>query len=361
LPFQNAGYAINNRLHSFALELNSRSRAFANRFFASYNRFRDFRSRSVRPSHDRDRRRGVTYTTIGHEPFSIHNILDQDVWQFTDNFSVFQGKHVFTVGANFEKFSFFNSFNIFRNGVFFLSPPDSTGRFGGSTFSSLDDFFLRTDPNNTSLPRLHVHRLSRLPVRRCGTVQGEDVSVGQLGFYVQDEYPGVGRLNLTYGLRSISDVLHESRGQSVFPRPDGAGRERQSGDRRPEASSPNATALWSPRVGFNWNASGDRRTQVRGGTGIFTGRVPFVWIGNVLSNPGGNPNLFPAGRSGRPGPRTTPPRWRSRRCQRRESEVQVAASLDLGSRHRSPAPRRPARDARGHLREGHPFHRHAQR
>jgi hypothetical protein len=48
-------------------------------------------------------------------------------------------------------------------------------------------------------------------------------------------------------------------------------------------------------VGFNFNASGDRRTQLRGGTGIFTGRVPFVWIGNVISNPGANPNLFPTG------------------------------------------------------------------
>src|SRR5437879_8379081 len=62
-----------------------------------------------------------------------------------------------------------------------------------------------------------------------------------------------------------------------------------------QSKLPNAAALWSPRLGFNWNASGDRRTQVRGGTGIFTGRVPFVWIGNVLSNPGLNPNLFPAG------------------------------------------------------------------
>src|SRR5207247_7168091 len=54
------------------------------------------------------------------------------------------------------------------------------------------------------------------------------------------------------------------------------------------------TPLWSPRLGFNWNAAGDRRTQVRGGTGIFTGRIPFVWYGNVISNPGANPNLYPA-------------------------------------------------------------------
>jgi hypothetical protein len=50
--------------------------------------------------------------------------------------------------------------------------------------------------------------------------------------------------------------------------------------------------MFSPRVGFNWNAVGDRATQVRGGTGVFTGRVPFVWVGNVLSNPGANPNLW---------------------------------------------------------------------
>src|SRR2546425_2531500 len=154
LPFQNAGYAINNHLNSFALELNSRSRDFANRFFASYNRFRDFRQpfSTAFPTIEIGEG-GVTYTTIGHEPFSIHNILDQDVWQFTDNFSLFRGKHVFTVGANFEVFSFFNSFNIFRYGVFFLPPPDTIGAFGGSTFSSLDDFFLRTNPNNTSLAK----------------------------------------------------------------------------------------------------------------------------------------------------------------------------------------------------------------
>jgi len=83
------------------------------------------------------------------------------------------------VGANFEKFSFFNSFNIFRNGVFFLSPPDSTGRFGGSTFSSLDDFFLRTDPNNTSLAKDSTFIDFRgFPYAAAGPYKGEDVSVG---------------------------------------------------------------------------------------------------------------------------------------------------------------------------------------
>ena len=60
-----------------------------------------------------------------------------------------------------------------------------------------------------------------------------------------------------------------------------------------QAKLPGTQFLWSPRIGFNWDITGDRITQLRGGTGIFTGRVPFVWVGNQISNPGANPNLYP--------------------------------------------------------------------
>src|SRR5216117_1175439 len=119
----------------------------------------------------------ASITTVGHEPFSIHNILDQDVWQLTDNFSWFRGKHVVTLGANFEKFSFFNSFNIFRYGVFFLAPPDSFGHFGGSTFSSLDQFFLRTNPGpNYQGKESTFIDFSASPYAASGLYKGEDVS-----------------------------------------------------------------------------------------------------------------------------------------------------------------------------------------
>jgi len=297
LPFRNAGYAINNHLNSFALEWNSRSRAFANRLFASYNRFRDFREpfSAAFPTIEIGEA-GVTYTTIGHEPFSIHNILDQDVWQLTDNFSWFRGKHVVTVGANFESFSFFNSFNIFRYGVFFLSPPDSIGHFGGSTFSSLDQFFLRTNPNNTSLARDSTFIDFRaFPYAASGPYKGEDISVGQLGLYLQDEYPVSDRLNLTYGLRVDFPMYFTDPIDNPFSRTLTALDENGKPETVDQSKLPGAAPLWSPRIGFNWNASGDRRTQLRGGTGIFTGRVPFVWIGNVISNPGANPNLYPVG------------------------------------------------------------------
>ena len=60
-----------------------------------------------------------------------------------------------------------------------------------------------------------------------------------------------------------------------------------------QSKLPSSRPLLSPRIGFNYDVYGDRSTQIRGGTGIFTGRVPFVWIGNIISNPGANPNLYP--------------------------------------------------------------------
>ena len=52
------------------------------------------------------------------------------------------------------------------------------------------------------------------------------------------------------------------------------------------AKLPDANLLWSPRLGFNWDVSENRSTQVRGGTGIFTGKPLFVWISNQIGNTG---------------------------------------------------------------------------
>ena len=285
LPFRNSGYQINNELHSFALELNSRSNTFANRFFASYNRFRDFR---LPFSEDFPTieigEAGVTYTTLGHEPFSIHNILDQDVFQLVNNLSLYSGKHVFTIGASFDYWSFFNSFNIFRHGVFFL--PDALDFLGGATFSSLDDFFLRTDPAGGNFYDFRS-------VVGSGPFKGEQIDVGQLAFYAQDEYQLSPNFNLTYGLRVDFPLYITDPVENPFSTGLTALDENDNSITVDQAEFPGATPHFSPRLGFNWDVSGDRSTQVRGGTGIFTGRVPFVWIGNVVSNPGANPNLFP--------------------------------------------------------------------
>jgi hypothetical protein len=302
LPFQKSGYAINNNLNSFAFELNSRTTRFANRFFASYNRFRDFREPfsedfpTVQIGEN-----GVTYTTLGSEPFSIHNILDQNVWQLTNNFSMFRGNHAFTIGANFEKFSFFNSFNIFRHGTFFFP---AGLFFGTSTFSSLQQFFDMTDPNAPACTAPGIPNPCFLDLNSfigSGLYKGEDISVGQIGFYLQDEVALTPRFNLTAGIRVDFPKYYTEPVANPFSTGLTALDENGNPEVVDQARLPGSDPLWSPRVGFNWNAVGERRTQVRGGTGIFTGRVPFVWIGNVISNPGVNPNLCAPGVSCTPG------------------------------------------------------------
>lgn len=285
LPFENAGYRINNRLNSFALELNSRAESFANRFFASYNRFRDYRDPFSEPfptiQIDVD---GVNYTTIGHEPFSIHNILDQDVLQVTNNFSYFLGNHVVTVGGTFEYFNFFNSFNIFRHGVFFL--PNFLDFIGGAQFYSLEEFFDRTNPDSADFYDFRS-------VIGSGPFKGEDIEVGQLSFYAQDEFLVSPVFNLSFGLRLDLPMYFTEPVDNPFSRGLTLLDENDNPETVDQSKLPDVQYMFSPRAGFNWDVTGDRTTQLRGGTGIFTGRLPFVWVGNVISNPGANPNLYP--------------------------------------------------------------------
>ena len=290
LPFQNSGYTINNNLNSWALELNSRSTGWANRAFVSFNRFRDHRDPFSAPFPTVEiAEGGVTYTTAGHEPFSISNILDQNVFQFTDNFTFFSNKHSITVGTNFETFNFFNSFNIFRHGVFFL-PPQT---FVGTTYSSLDEFFDFTDPNSPNFQPLNA--LIGIG-SACGNndcpLKGEDFTFGQLSFYAQDEFEISTRFSLTYGLRLDMPLYLHDQVDNPFSRamlaldPEGDPRTFD------QSQNPGTKVLWSPRVGFNWAATEDRSVQLRGGSGVFTGRIPFVWGGNNYSNPGQNPNIW---------------------------------------------------------------------
>ena len=284
LPFRNAGYRINNKLHSLAFELNSRGDSWANRFFTSYNVFRDHRDpMSVDFPTIEIAEGGLTYTTVGHEPFSIHNILDQDVLQVTNNFSLFRGKHVFTVGVNYESFSFFNSFNIFRHN--FFGPLGFI--IGTTSFTSLADFTAATTRGGPAFRDFNA-------MKGSGPFKGENLDVGQLSLYAQDEYSLNDRLRLTYGLRVDVPMYFTD----PVANPYSTGLSLLDEDDQPETLDQSelagATPLFSPRLGFNYDVHGDRSLQLRGGLGLFTGRVPFVWIGNVISNPGFNPNIDPA-------------------------------------------------------------------
>jgi len=197
------------------------------------------------------------------------------------------GSHILTGGFTYEKFKFFNSFNIFRHGLFMLDA--SWAQFlGGTTWSSIDAFLASTSPDSAS-------QSDFTGMVGSGPFKGEIIEVGQMSFYGQDEMSVNDKLKVTAGLRvDIPQYITEpitntySTGLTLLDENDDA-------ETVDQAKLPEATPLYSPRLGINYDVNGDRSFQVRGGAGIFTGRLPFVWIGNVISNPGDNPSLWEPG------------------------------------------------------------------
>ncbi|OUJ69166.1 TonB-dependent receptor [Hymenobacter crusticola] len=272
LQYANSGYTINNNLNSLVGELNSRiGEKFSNKAQVSFSAFRDFRELPDAPFFPQVdiTRNGTTYVSVGTEQFSANNTLDQNILQLTDNLSYFAGAHVLTVGATYEQFRFVNAFNLQRYGYPY---------FGGL---DLDRFYQITDRNNPAFVDLNA-------IAAAGAlkpIKSVDVNVAQLGLYAQDEWNVTPAFKLTLGVRADLPIYNTN----VNPNPQIAGAALQDPQGRPASVDvtrfPKTTPLWSPRLGFNYAFDETTyTTQVRGGTGIFTGRIPFVWISNQASN-----------------------------------------------------------------------------
>jgi hypothetical protein len=292
LQFANSGYTINNNLHSVVAELNSNfAQKISNKLQVSYSTFRDYRElpTSQRFPMIDITRGGTTYASVGTEQFSAENRLDQNIFQVTDNLSYFANAHILTGGFTYEGFGFVNDFNLQRFGYPF---------FGGLDYET---FLKITDPADADWYKMNpltLDPITKLPtepldlnaVAQAGgtrPVKSVKVNVAQLGLYVQDEWQLRSNFKLTLGLRAdlplyMTDVNPNAQvAAATFRDPDG------NPARVDVTNFPKATPLWSPRVGFNYSRlGGEFTTQVRGGTGIFTGRIPFVWIGNQASNSG---------------------------------------------------------------------------
>lgn len=217
------------------------------------------------------------YMSLGFEPFTPNNELRYKTFQLQNNFTKFADKHTVTVGGTVERYESEN--------VFF---PGSQSVY---VYNSLDDFYTDlngylANPNRTTSPV----NLRRFQVR-WNNIPGQEKPVQPLevlyaGAYAQDDWAVSDNLKLTAGIRfdvprfgdtgfanAVADTLtfRDENGQPV---------------QYSTAKLPDANILWSPRLGFNWNVDSERRTQVRGGTGIFTGRPAYVWISNQIGNTG---------------------------------------------------------------------------
>lgn len=311
LQFQNSGYEIVNKLNNFGAEFKSNFKSSAaNKLRLVYTTFRDSRNPFSAPFPVVNISKfGSRYIVAGHEPFSIHNRLNQDAIQITNDFTLYKKNHTITIGGSYEAFKFENSFNLTGYGFNLFLPDPDIQVFKDSVPTGRPIYF-----GVFNLDQFNNYARNRAAADQWQTVK---MTVGQLSFYAQDEILVNPKLKLTFGLRldkpsynnlsfttpnTVEDVFDPNAGTFLGNFTSGSptiqnndnltlfdenGRPITNGKGKDldNTQLPTTKALFSPRFGFNWDVKGNRTVQVRGGSGLFTGRFPFVWIGNHIGNP----------------------------------------------------------------------------
>lgn len=261
--FANSTYRITDITNSLVAELNSRigsslyNEARAGVTFVRDNRDVPYQSPNITI---KGLGSGGITAYIGTEYSSGANVLNQDIYTFEDNLSWYLGDHTLTFGTHDEVYSMYNLFIQASNGAYY--------------YNSLNDFL-----NDNAYQFSYNYSDYAL----TGSYQwAATVKAGQFGLYAQDKWDVTRNFNLTYGLRidvpmffnspSVNDDFNASTYATTYGVATGV--------------VPSAKIMWSPRVGFKYYTNNSHKTLIRGGVGMFTGRVPFVWMSNNWSNTG---------------------------------------------------------------------------
>jgi len=280
LNFANSNYAILENLRSVVGEWNSSiARNMSNNFIVGYTTSDESRKNIVPPWFPEVEilQASRAYTTFGFEPFTPDNQLRYHSYQLQDNYTIYLPQHSLTFGVSVEKY---HSANVFFPGAQSIY-----------VYNSLADFF--TDANgylanptrttsSVSLNKFQV-RYSNIP-GLSEPVQPLDVLYS--GVYAQDEWRPISHLTLTGGLRidapKFKNTAYDNPVADTMTFRDASGVPVHYNS----GSLPGVNLLLSPRLGFNYDLHGEQKTQIRGGTGIFTGRPAYVWISNQVGNTG---------------------------------------------------------------------------
>ena len=266
MSFANSMYSQDNKVSSVSADLNSRfSDKISNQLLFTYTDIEDMRGTNSSPFPFIDILAGKDaegnqimepYMSAGYELFTYNNGVKNKITSVIDNFTYFAGDHKITAGISFEHQLASNAY--MRNGT------------GYYRYSSLDDFLNGAAPetfawtygyNGVSDPKAQV-------------------TCNQIGFYAQDEWTSRPNVKLTYGIR-FDDLIFDNsdlqRNDAIYDL-DFGGKHIDTG------KWPKSRMQISPRVGFVWDVFKDNSLKVRGGTGIFTGRLPLVFFTNMPTN-----------------------------------------------------------------------------
>ncbi len=275
IGFSSSDYGTDHIVKTASLELNSNfSSRVANQLLLTYTHINDVRNSlgGVFPTIDifdaegtvPGVTKGRNYMSAGTDPFTRNNEVVNNIAILTENFSYFAGKHSLTAGLSYEYQKVGNAF------------------MGGSEsyyiYNSLNDFITNAPPAYFS------YTYSLIPNQP--KVFSADLKLGQLGVYLQDEYNINPNFRLTYGVRGDlptylkQPIENKSISALQFPDKDGNLINYSTG------KWPKAKLLLSPRAGFRWKVPDEPTLTLRGGSGVFTGKIPFVFLTNLPSNSG---------------------------------------------------------------------------
>ncbi|PQJ75380.1 TonB-dependent receptor [Polaribacter gangjinensis] len=267
MAFSNSIYSMDNIVNTFSLDLNSRiSDKLSNQFLVTYSKIQDARGSNSSPFPFIDIMNGLDsnnnqiiepYISAGYELFTWNNAVNNNTLSVINNMTYYLDNHKITGGISFEHQLANNSY--MRNGT------------GYYRYASVEDFLNQAAPRDFALTYGYDGELNPTA----------EVAFNQLGFYIQDEWDVNPKFKLSYGIRA--DYLRYEdnilRNNAIFAI-DYGGRNIDTG------MWPEANVLFSPRVGFSWDIKGDQSLKLRGGTGIFTGRLPLVFFTNMPTNSG---------------------------------------------------------------------------
>lgn len=260
MSYANSMYSMDNLVHSFSIDLNSRlSENLSNQFLATYSKLDDIRdtNSSEFPFIDilKD---DQAYLSLGYELFTWNNAVHNTIWNIKDDVTYYLGNHKITGGLFFEHQMADNQY--MRNGT------------GYYRYTSLDDFLNGAAPEIVALT--YGYNGEAKPAAR--------VQFSRPGIYAQDEWEINSKFKLTYGIRFDGIFFNNDdlmTNKAIYDL-DYDGRHIDTG------KWPSSTLTVSPRVGFTYDVFGDKSLKIRGGSGLFSGRLPLVFFTNMPTNSG---------------------------------------------------------------------------
>ena len=261
MSYANSMYSMDNLVHSFSIDLNSRlTDKLSNQFLATLSKLDDIRGTdsSEFPFIDILDGGDNNYIALGYELFTWNNAVHNTIWNIKDDLTYYMGTHKIMAGITFEHQMADNQY--MRNGT------------GYYRYNSMEDFMNDAAPEIVCLT--YGYDGESKPAAR--------VQFNRPGAYIQDDWNVNDKFKLTYGLRvdglffNNNDLL---RNQAIYDL-DYDGRHIDTG------KWPSNSITLSPRVGFTYDVFGDKSLKIRGGSGLFSGRLPLVFFTNMPTNGG---------------------------------------------------------------------------